>query len=223
MADKHVDHWVCVSDQGKVSTDSTNATKHKIAGLRCDTTDTNQGTVHQRKDKQTLGICTSDGRRENRHEKGKWEAEKTVRVMGKGALSSEKPRDQEARDTLGPISAIHTPDKLIDQNTNSPSSSKVGQNNSYRLFYRKCRCRKQYATFPKDAMGQQVTPTPPNMQGSEHMPERDREQKDHYLSSQQPTLEEVLLVNNKIQEAEKLWEMTKELRVTGGHVQRNNL
>ena len=72
-------------------------------------------------------------------------------------------------------------------------------------------------------MGQQVTPTPPNMQGSEHMPERDREQKDHYLSSQQPTLEEVLLVNNKIQEAEKLWEMTKELRVTGGHVQRNNL
>ncbi|KAG5006523.1 hypothetical protein JHK82_024470 [Glycine max] len=39
-------------------------------------------------------------------------------------------------------------------------------------------------------MGQQVTPTPPNMQGSEHMPERDREQKDHYLSSQQPTLEE---------------------------------
>lgn len=223
MADKHVDHWVCVSDQGKVSTDSTNATKHKIAGLRCDTTDTNQGTVHQRKDKQTLGICTSDGRRENRHEKGKWEAEKTVRVMGKGALSSEKPRDQEARDTLGPISAIHTPDKLIDQNTNSPSSSKVGQNNSYRLFYRKCRCRKQYATFPKDAMGQQVTPTPPNMQGSEHRPQRVREQKDHYLSSQQSALEEALLVNNKMQEAEKLWEMTKELRVTGGHVQRNNL
>lgn len=55
-ADKHADRWVCVPDQGKVSTDSTNATKHKIAGLRCDTTDTNQGTVHQRKDKQTLGI-----------------------------------------------------------------------------------------------------------------------------------------------------------------------
>lgn len=222
-ADKHADRWVCVPDQGKVSTDSTNATKHEIAGLHRDTTDTNQGTVHQRKDKQTLGICTSDGRRENRHEKGKWEAEKTVRVMGKGALSSEKPRDQEARDTLGPISAIHTPDKLIDQNTNSPSSSKVGQNNSYRLFYRKCRCRKQYATFPKDAMGQQVTPTPPNMQGSEHRPQRVREQKDHYLSSQQSALEEALLVNNKMQEAEKLWEMTKELGVTGGNVQRNKL
>ena len=139
------------------------------------------------------------------HEKGKWEAERTVGVVGKGALCSEKPRDQEAEDT------------------SSPSSSKVGQNNYYRLFYRKRRCRKQNATFPEDAMGQQVTPTPPNMQGSEHIPESDREQKDHYLSSQQPTLEEVLLVNNKIQEAEKLWEMTKELRVTGGHVQRNNL
>ncbi|KAL5187213.1 hypothetical protein HKD37_05G012931 [Glycine soja] len=55
-ADKHADRWVCVPDQGKVSTDSTNATKHEIAGLHRDTTDTNQGTVHQRKDKQTLGI-----------------------------------------------------------------------------------------------------------------------------------------------------------------------
>lgn len=105
-----------------------------------------------------MGICTSNGRGKNLHEKGKMRVERTIGVVGKDVLNTDKPCDQEAENTNGLISSIHTPTKLIDKNINSPSTSQKGPNTSSKVYYRKRGCNKQSVSVLEDDMGQQITP-----------------------------------------------------------------
>lgn len=170
-----------------------------------------------------MGICTSNGRGKNLHEKGKMRVERTIGVVGKDVLNTDKPCDQEAENTNGLISSIHTPTKLIDKNINSSSTSPKGPNTSSKVYYRKRGCSKQSVSVLEDDMGQQITPTTPKMQGNVHKLDRNHEQTAHQLSTRIAAIDEAKLVNINIQEAETLWDIAKILGVTEGQFQRNNL